>query len=295
MSIPSPKTVLQRLGLKPKKSLGQNFLLHPHQARRIVDALDLSPGDVVLEIGPGLGALTALLAASVREVLALEVDQALAAFLREELFAGQAKVRIVSQDVLKFDVMAFSREAGQRLKVVGNLPYHITSPLLFKLMDEKAALSLAVLMVQAEVGERLLAKPGGKDYGIVSVLAQYHFGLRRLFSLGPANFYPPPRVNSVVLRLEPARPEPQAQDENLFSRVVKAAFAQRRKTLKNTLVAKAAHLGLQPQDLLAVVQDIGINPGHRAETLSVRRFVDLSNRIGEKMQQAGPASGAHPA
>jgi 16S rRNA (adenine1518-N6/adenine1519-N6)-dimethyltransferase len=113
--------------------------------------------------------------------------------------------------------------------------------------------------------------------------------------LGPANFYPPPRVNSVVLRLEPARPEPQAQDENLFSRVVKAAFAQRRKTLKNTLVAKAAHLGLQPQDLLAVVQDIGINPGHRAETLSVRRFVDLSNRIGEKMQQAGPASGAHPA
>ncbi len=280
--MPSPKTVLQRLGLKPKKSLGQNFLLHPHQARRIVDALDLGPDDVVLEIGPGLGALTALLAQTAREVVALEVDRTLAAFLREEVFPGQSKVRIVNEDVLAFDLLGLSREARQPLKVVGNLPYHITSPLLFKLIDEKEALNLAVLMVQAEVGDRLLARPGSKDYGILSVLAQYHFRLSRLFSLGPANFYPPPQVNSVVLRLAPAKPEPRARDEDIFSRVVKTAFAQRRKTLKNTLAAKAAIFGLHPEDLLLILQEIDIDPGRRAETLSVAQFVEISNSICEK-------------
>jgi 16S rRNA (adenine1518-N6/adenine1519-N6)-dimethyltransferase len=285
VSLPSPKTVLRRLGLKPKKSLGQNFLLHPHQARRIVDALEVTPQDVVVEIGPGLGALTVLLAETARGVLALEVDQALAAFLREELFAGQTKVRIVSEDVLKFDLTAFSREAGQPLKVVGNLPYHITSPLLFKLTAEKAALSLAVLMVQAEVGNRLLARPGGKDYGILSVMAQYHFRLSRLFTLGPANFYPPPQVNSVVLKLVPAKPDPEATDEPTFSRVVKTAFAQRRKTLKNTLAAKAAVFGLQPQDLLDSLDQVGIEPGRRAETLSVAQFVEVSNKVSEQVEK----------
>jgi 16S rRNA (adenine1518-N6/adenine1519-N6)-dimethyltransferase len=285
VSLPSPKTVLRRLGLKPKKSLGQNFLLHPHQARRIVDALEVTPQDVVVEIGPGLGALTVLLAETARGVLALEVDQALAAFLREELFAGQTKVRIVSEDVLKFDLTAFSREAGQPLKVVGNLPYHITSPLLFKLTAEKAALSLAVLMVQAEVGNRLLARPGGKDYGILSVMAQYHFRLSRLFTLGPANFYPPPQVNSVVLKLVPAKPDPEATDEPTFSRVVKTAFAQRRKTLKNTLAAKAAVFGLQPQDLLDILDQVGIEPGRRAETLSVAQFVEVSNKVSEQVEK----------
>jgi 16S rRNA (adenine1518-N6/adenine1519-N6)-dimethyltransferase len=280
--MPSPKTVLQRLGLKPKKSLGQNFLLHPHQARRIVDALDLSPGDVVLEIGPGLGALTALLAEAAREVVALEVDRALVAFLREELFAGRAGVQIVHEDVLKFDLTALSRDAGQPLKVVGNLPYQITSPLLFKLIEAKEAISLAVLMVQAEVGARLLAKPGGKDYGILSVMAQYHFRLSRLFTLGPANFYPPPQVNSVVLRLEPARPEPKAWDENTFSRVVKTAFAQRRKTLKNTLAVKAPIFGLHPEDLLEILAKLEIEPSRRAETLSVAQFVEISNKVWEK-------------
>ncbi len=287
MSLPSPKTLLRRLGLRPKKSLGQHFLLYPHQARRIVDALKLGPQDVVVEIGPGLGALTVLLAEAAREVLALEVDQALVAFLRDELFAGQSKVRILGEDVLKFDLMKVSRQAGQALKVVGNLPYHITSPLLFKLMAEKAAVSLAVLMVQEEVGDRLLARPGGKDYGIVSVMAQYHFRLSKLFSLGPANFYPPPQVNSVVLRLEPAAPEPKALDEGIFSRVVKTAFAQRRKTLKNTLAAQAAAFGLQPAELLSILADAGIDPGRRAETLSVVQFVQISNKICEKLEKGG--------
>jgi 16S rRNA (adenine1518-N6/adenine1519-N6)-dimethyltransferase len=241
----------------------------------------------VVEIGPGLGALTVLLAEAAREVVALELDQALAAFLREELFAGQAKVHIACEDVLKFDLTKASQEAGQTLKVVGNLPYHITSPLLFKLMAEKAAVSLAVLMVQEEVGDRLLAKPGGKDYGIVSVMTQYHFRLSKLFSLGSANFYPPPQVNSVVLKLEPAAPDPRALDESTFSQVVKTAFAQRRKTLKNTLAAQAAVFGLQPENLLSILQEAGVDPGRRAETLSVGQFVEISNMIRSRIENQG--------
>lgn len=282
MALPSPKTILQRLGLTPKKSLGQHFLLHPHQARRIVAALGLSAHEVVVEIGPGLGALTVLLAEAAREVVALEVDQALADYLEQEVFAAAAPVRIVREDVLRFDFAAFRREAGLPLKVVGNLPYHITSPLLFKLMEDKAALALAVLMVQEEVGDRLLARPGGKDYGILSVMAQYHFRLSLLFSLGPGNFYPPPRVNSVVLKLQPAAPEPRALDEQLLSRVVKTAFAQRRKTLKNTLAAQGPAFGLTAADLCGLLQTLGINPGRRAETLTVAQFVEISNSICRK-------------
>jgi 16S rRNA (adenine1518-N6/adenine1519-N6)-dimethyltransferase len=281
VSLPSPKSLLQRLGLRPKKSLGQHFLLHPHQARRIVAALDATGEDVVVEIGPGLGALTVLLADTAREVVALEVDAFLADYLRRELFAAAPQVRIIQEDVLKFDLAGLSRQAGQALKVAGNLPYHITSPLLFKLMEEKAAVARAVLMVQEEVGDRLLARPGGKDYGILSVLAQYHFTLERLFSLSPANFYPPPQVRSVVLRLQPAAPEVRALDERLFSRVVKSAFAQRRKTLKNTLAAQAGAFGLHPEEVLAMVQEMGIDPVRRAETMSVAQYVEISNRIRE--------------
>ena len=279
MSLLSPQTILRRLGLRPKKSLGQHFLLHAHQARRIVEALALSIDDVVVEIGPGLGALTLLLAEAARDVVALEVDQALADYLSQELFATSPKVHIIREDALRFDFVKLSQEAGQALKVVGNLPYHITSPLLFKLMEDKTALALAVLMVQEEVGDRLLAGPGGKDYGIVSVLAQYHFRLSRLFSLSPGNFYPPPQVNSVVLRLEPATPDLKALDEGTLSRVVKTAFGQRRKTLKNTLAGRAEAFDLHPEDLLSILQESGIDPGRRAETLSVVQFVDISNKV----------------
>ncbi len=282
MSLPSPKTVLQRLGLRPKKSLGQHFLVYPHQARRIVDALEVGPQDVIVEIGPGLGALTALLAEAAKEVIALEVDKAFVAYLQAELVPAHPGLRILETDVLQFDFQKARQEAGQPLKVVGNLPYHITSPLLFKLMEDKAAFSLAVLMVQEEVGDRLLAKPEGKDYGILSVMAQYHFRLRKLFTLGPANFYPPPQVSSVVLELQPAVPSPEARDEETFRLVVKTAFARRRKTLKNTLAAQAAAFGLQPSQLLAILQEAGIDPARRAETLSVAQFVQLSNQIVKK-------------
>jgi 16S rRNA (adenine1518-N6/adenine1519-N6)-dimethyltransferase len=244
-----------------------------------VAALELSPHDQVVEVGPGLGALTVFLAQEARRVVALEVDPALAAYLREELFLEESRVEIICQDVLRFDFRQLAREAGSPLVVVGNLPYQITSPLLFKLAEEKAAVSRALLMMQQEVGTRLTAAPSTKDYGILSVLLQYHFAMTKLFSLGPANFFPPPQVTSVVMRLEPRRFDPVAQDEAFLARVVKAAFATRRKTLKNTLAARASALGLANPEVLATLQALDIDPGRRGETLSVSQFVTLSNEL----------------
>jgi 16S rRNA (adenine1518-N6/adenine1519-N6)-dimethyltransferase len=279
VSFVSPKTILSRLGLRPKKGWGQHFLLHPHQARRIVAALALSGEETVVEIGAGLGALTVFLAQESQKVVALERDPALARFLREELFPESPRVQILCLDVLELDFLKLSRETGRALAVVGNLPYQITSPLLFKLMEEQGAISQAVLMVQQEVGDRLLASPGTKNYGILSSLAQYHFSLAGLFSLTPANFYPPPQVDSVVLRLRPEKTQPAAQDEALLRRVVKAAFANRRKTLNNTLVVQAATLGLTPPGMRAVLTELGIDSQRRGETLSVAEFVAVSNKI----------------
>jgi 16S rRNA (adenine1518-N6/adenine1519-N6)-dimethyltransferase len=287
VSVSSPKTVLRRLGLRPEKARGQNFLIHPHQARRIVDALELAPPDLVVEVGPGLGALTVFLAEHAKRVVALEVDPHLAAYLKEELFAGESRVEVLCQDVLRFDFLQLAREAGSPLVVVGNLPYQITSPLLFKLAEEKAAITRSVLMMQQEVGARLTAQPGTKDYGILSVLLQYHVALTRLFSLGPANFYPPPQVTSVVMRLMPREPEAKARDETFFAQVVKAAFATRRKTLRNTLAVRGEALGLPAAEVLVVLEQLAIDPGRRGETLTVTDFVHLSNELLVRRQRKG--------
>ena len=281
MSSTSPKILLPRLGLRPKKTLGQNFLVHPHQARRIVDALEPGQDETVVEIGAGLGALTVYLARAARRVVALERDPALARFLREEIFPEAPAVEVLCQDVLKFDFLGFSRETGRPLAVVGNLPYQITSPLLFKLLEQRQALSRAVLMMQQEVGARLMAKPGTKDYGVLTVLLRHDFAIQRLFTLGPANFYPPPQVDSVVLLLTPAAASPPARDRDLLARVVKAAFGQRRKTLNNTLTARAEGFGLEPEQLRAIFADLNIDPKRRGETLSLAEFVAVSNKISE--------------
>jgi 16S rRNA (adenine1518-N6/adenine1519-N6)-dimethyltransferase len=275
----SPKILCRHHKLTPKKSLGQNFLLHPDQARRLVAALDLDGQETVVEIGAGLGALTFFLAQAAGQVVALEMDHRLPPILQEEVLIGLSNVQIVPQDALQFDFLALSRASGLPLSVIGNLPYQITSPLLFKLLGEKTAVKVMVLMMQQEVGQRLLAPPGGKDYGILSVLLQYHFRLERLFSLGPNNFYPAPKVDSVVLRLHPRLPELPVVDEELLKQVVKAAFATRRKTLKNSLSAQASRFGHTPATLLDLLHALGIDPGRRPETLSVLEFVRLTNAL----------------
>jgi 16S rRNA (adenine1518-N6/adenine1519-N6)-dimethyltransferase len=275
----SPKTLLLRLGLRPKKALGQHFLVHPHQARRIVAALNLTAEDTAVEIGGGLGALTGFLAPVARRVIALERDPELARFLEQELLVETPGVQVICQDVLEFDFAEAAREAGRPVAVVGNLPYQITSPLLFNLIRDSAAIAQAVLMMQQEVGARLTASPGTKDYGILSVLGQYHFRVTRLFALSPGNFYPPPQVESVVLRLVPAAPTQAALDAALLHRLVKTAFGHRRKTLNNTLVAHAAAFGLSLEAMRALLAQLNIDPKRRGETLSVAEFVETSNQV----------------
>ncbi len=279
MAFISPKILCHRQGLSPKKSLGQHFLTHPEPARRIVAALALTGTETVVEIGAGLGALTTLLAAEARRVIALEIDLATAAVLGAEVLAGVANVEVVAADALAFDFTAAGEGGEGRLVVAGNLPYQITSPLFFKLLTVKPVLSRLVFMVQREVGERLLALPGGKDYGILSVLLQYHFHLERLFSLGPGNFYPPPRVDSLVIKLTPRTPEVPALEADHLARVVKLAFATRRKTLKNTLAARAGEVGATPAQVLATLKALDIDPQRRAETLTVADFVQVSNAL----------------
>ena len=279
MSSRSPKTLLLRLGLRPKKALGQHFLLHPHQARRMVTAMNLTGEEIVVEIGAGLGALTGLLAPAARRVIALERDPDLARFLAAELLVETPGAQVICQDVLEFDFPGAAREAGRPLAVVGNLPYQITSPLLFTLIRDATAINQAVLMMQLEVGARLTASPGTKDYGILSVLVQYHFRVTRLFALSPGNFYPPPQVDSVVLRLVTETPAPAALDAALLHQVVKAAFGHRRKTLNNTLVSGAAAFGLSPEAMRALLAELNIDLQRRGETLSVAEFVAVSNRV----------------
>jgi len=285
VSASSPPNILRRLGLKPDKARGQHFLLHPHQARRIVASLELTSDDIVVEIGPGLGALTVFLAQEARRVVALELDRRLCKYLKEELFAGIPRVDIYCHDVLQFDFLRFSQEVRAPLAVVGNLPYQITSPLLFKLVAEKEAVSRAVLMLQQEVGHRLTASPGTKDYGVLTVLMQYHFTMSQLFSLGPANFFPPPQVNSVVMHLAPREPKPRTRDDQWLTRVVKTAFSSRRKTLRNTLASRKNPLGLSPEAILAALAAQGIDPQSRGETLSVSQFVDLANELWDRRKK----------
>ncbi|MFP3867497.1 MAG: 16S rRNA (adenine(1518)-N(6)/adenine(1519)-N(6))-dimethyltransferase RsmA [Desulfobacteraceae bacterium] len=286
MPFVSPKVLCRRLGLRPKKSLGQHFLLHPDQARRIVAALELQGPETVVEIGAGLGALTVLLADAAAQVMALEMDARLAQGLSSEVLADVANVKVITQDVLHFNFLELSQTINRPLPVIGNLPYQITSPLLFKLIAEKPALDTMVFMVQQEVGQRLLAQPGTKDYGILSVLLQYHTRIERLFALGPNNFYPPPKVDSLVIRLRPDGGTVTANDEVLFAQVVKIAFSQRRKTLKNTLAAQAAELRSTPEQVLAVLEQLVIDPKRRAETLRVADFVRLSNAI-HRLSESG--------
>jgi 16S rRNA (adenine1518-N6/adenine1519-N6)-dimethyltransferase len=283
----SPKILLQRLGLRPKKALGQHFLLHPHQARRIVAALRLTGEETVVEIGAGLGALTGFLAAAARRVVALERDPDLARFLAADLVAESPGVEVICGDVLEFDFSGAAREAGRPLTVVGNLPYQITSPLLFTLIEQIAAVTQAVLMIQQEVGARLTASPGTKDYGILSVLVQYHFRVTHLFNLSPGNFFPPPQVDSTVLRLAPTSPNPAARDAALLQRLVRTAFGHRRKTLNNTLVAHAAALGLSAEEMRALLAQMGIDTRRRGETLSVAEFVELSNQVAAVREGRG--------
>jgi 16S rRNA (adenine1518-N6/adenine1519-N6)-dimethyltransferase len=253
---------------KPK--LGQNFLTDGHAVERIVAAQGDISGRTVVEIGPGAGAITGALAARAGHVLAVELDHELAAHLRTQF--PPERVTIVEQDVLRFDFAAAGAAAGQRLLVVGNLPYHITSPILSKLAASHAALDVAVLMVQREVADRVTAQPGTRDYGSLSVRVQMYGPAEQLFTLPPEAFSPPPDVYSTVFRWRFApRFAELGVEEDGFPRFVRTAFAQKRKTLGNNLRAA----GIAPEAAAKAMAEAGIDPRARAEALPIEALAAL--------------------
>ncbi|HWA93988.1 MAG TPA: 16S rRNA (adenine(1518)-N(6)/adenine(1519)-N(6))-dimethyltransferase RsmA [Terracidiphilus sp.] len=253
-----------------KSKLGQNFLRDTAAIERIVAALGDCSTRTVVEIGPGKGAITHLLADRAKQVVAVEVDPQLAEGIRTSFPAGQ--VTVVEQDVLSFDFAAVAANAGEKLLVVGNLPYYITSPILLKLAASHAVLERAVLMVQREVADRVAAEPGSRDYGVLSVTAQMYGPVTPLFTLPPSAFSPPPEVHSTVFRWHFApRFEELGVEEESFLALVKQVFAQKRKTLANNLRAA----GYEPACISVALQQAGINATARAEVLGLEQLATL--------------------
>jgi 16S rRNA (adenine1518-N6/adenine1519-N6)-dimethyltransferase len=257
-----------------KSKLGQNFLRDESAMERIALALGAVSARTVVEIGPGLGAITERIAARAGRLLVVEVDHQLA--LRLRVHFGD-RIEVVEQDVLKFDFAIAAAEAGHKLAIAGNLPYYITSPILLRLAEFASALDVAVLMVQREVADRVTAEPGSRDYGVLSVTTQMYGPTERLFTLPPEAFSPPPEVHSTVFRWRFApRFVELGVEEEPFIKLVKAAFAQKRKTLGNNLRAA----GVAPDAVTAALAAAGIDAQARAESLPIEGFAALSRALG---------------
>lgn len=263
-----------------QKKYGQNFIGDPALLERIATVCDWQPGDRALEIGPGAGTLTRAIAREAEEVLAVEIDRRLAPLL-EETLADCANVHLVFTDALKADLDALMRDTlgwDDRYKLIANLPYYITTPLIMHVLEDSEKVSELVIMVQKEVGERLCAAPGSKAYGAVTVMVQYAATVARAFDVGRHAFVPAPEVDSTILHLIPYEKRPiQAQSDAVLRRVVKAAFSQRRKTLRNSLSSLGCDKALIKQALEAA----SIEDSRRAETLSVAEFVALADAFYE--------------
>ena len=275
----SPATLLKAWNIRARKALGQNFLIHPAIALQIVSQAQIKSDEVVLEIGAGLGVVTVAAASCARKVIAVEIDRQLIPLLRSELLLhGAESVEIREQDILSMDLEQLATEEKYPLVVLGNLPYYISSQVMVKLIKARLSIDRAVLMFQKELAERLCARPGSRAYGRLSVLLQYCADLKRLNDVKAAHFFPKPKVDSAVVRIDFKRAiDPAVDDELLFQRVIQAAFGQRRKTLRNALASGLLPLDTQASEKL--LQQTGIDSRRRAETLSVNEYVALTNRL----------------
>lgn len=255
------------------KRLGQNFLIDPNIVRKIVATAELSPEDTVLEIGPGRGALTEALSHAGGRVVALEIDPHLHRLLQERQ-VDWPNVEFVAADALTYPLETVSTGAI----VVANLPYYISTPLLFRLLEHRNRFPRMVLMLQNEVADRLVAKAGSADYGVLSVMAQYAADITKAFRVSAQCFRPRPEVDSAVVLLRTKKQTLPPQEESTFARLVKAAFAHRRKTLVNSLRDE----GYQPQVVMTALADTGITATARAETLTLGQFMQLAGRLDRR-------------
>ncbi|NOY64570.1 MAG: ribosomal RNA small subunit methyltransferase A [Nitrospirae bacterium] len=250
-----------------KRRLGQHYLFEPQILERIVSSAALEEKDLVIEIGPGKGRMTEMIANRVDRVIAIEYDQYLCEELKKKLSSFK-NIEVYCQDVLKFPFQELSH-----FKVVANIPYYITTPIIFKLLERDVKLVTATLTVQKEVAERIIATPGGKDYGILSLMVQYYTEPAILFHISRKVFVPPPKVDSAVIHLKRRdQPPVLVSDENVFFRVIRTAFSQRRKTLSNAL--KPLN-----KDIKLILEELGIDPIRRAETLTMEDFARIAEAL----------------
>lgn len=279
MLIPSAQSLLKKYGIHPKKRLGQHFLSARPTMEKVVGSLDAKSDDVVLEIGPGLGLMTALIAPIVKKVVAVDADRSLLDIARAE-FGGLKNIDWLRADILDFDVAKITpaRGFGEKIKIIGNLPYNISSPIIFWMMNNRRYISCAVIMIQKEVADRLISGPGSKDYGILSVLLGALADCKKLFDVKATNFIPPPEVTSTVVRIDFKDHESDVTDEAWFRLIVKGAFGQRRKTLRNALLGCRA-LMLDAKKLDAALVDCKIDGTRRPEALGIGEFLKLAAHL----------------
>ena len=274
------KEILRQQRLAPKKRFGQNFLVNKNISKKIVRLAEIGPDDTILELGVGFGALTSYLAKSCKKVIGLEIDSGIVRYHKEEGSLPD-NVALVHQDILQADFSKLAKEAGGRIKIIANLPYSISNPLLFKLTEHKDEMEWAVLMLQKEVAQRLSANIGTKDYGILTVRMAACASVRKLLDLGPQHFHPRPKVDSQVVRItfhpkpERARTLP-SYDPAFFKIVVDAAFQQRRKTLVNAL-SSSSLVNTDKKNIEAALAQMKLDSRIRGETLQVEYFVTLTN------------------
>lgn len=265
-----------------QKKFGQNFLIDTHVLEKIIRAADITKEDYVLEIGPGIGTMTQYLAENAREVMAVEIDRNLIPIL-EDTLAGYDNVTVVNEDVLKLDLpeVVQKKNAGKPIKVVANLPYYITTPIIMGIFESHVPLYSLTIMVQKEVADRMQAGPGSKDYGALSLAVQYYAKPYIAANVPPNCFMPRPNVGSAVIRLtKHEKPPVEAKDERLLFRMIRASFNQRRKTLANGL-KNSQELSYSKEQIESAIEKAGFPPAVRGEALTLQQFAQLSNILAE--------------
>jgi 16S rRNA (adenine1518-N6/adenine1519-N6)-dimethyltransferase len=269
------RAMLREAAFRPRKRLGQNFLVHENVIESIVRLLDVAPQDEIVEIGPGLGFLTRRLVETTKRVWAVEIDPALVDRLRQSSLGSHSAFRLIHNDILKVAPQDFL--PPHKVKLAGNLPYSISTPVLFRLLDWREHFSCLVLMMQKEVADRIASDTGSKTYGTLSVWCQIHGRITDRVSVSPEAFFPKPKVKSTIIKME-LYPEPliPAKELSLMRELVRAAFGQRRKTLGNALLN---WLGRERNEIETFLRLEGIDPRRRGETLSVKEFLDLARAL----------------
>ena len=276
--------ILQKYNFNFQKKFGQNFLINTGVLEDIIDAAEVTDEDMVLEIGPGIGTMTQYLCENARQVVAVEIDTNLIPILKDTLSAYD-NVRIINDDILKVDINELAREYnnGRPIKVVANLPYYITTPIIMGLFESHVPIESITVMVQKEVADRMQAGPGTKDYGALSLAVQYYSKPQIVVNVPPSCFMPQPKVGSTVISLRRhQQPVVQVEDEKLMFKVIRASFNQRRKTLANGL-NNYGGINLTKEQIQRSIEELGVPVNIRGEALSLEQFACLSNIIGKKL------------